>query len=54
MVKAIEVQKKLCMIALNHPLLDVDIKGATGVLIHVTGGSYMTLESARLILTPNR
>jgi len=24
--------------ALNHPLLDVDISGATGVLIHVTGG----------------
>ena len=32
--------------ALNHPLLDVDISGATGVLIHVTGGKYMTLESA--------
>ena len=32
--------------ALNHPLLDVDISGATGVLIHVTGGRYMTLETA--------
>ena len=36
--------------ALNHPLLDVDIKGATGVLIHVTGGSYMTLESASQVV----
>ena len=32
--------------ALNHPLLDVDISGATGVMIHVTGGRYMTLDTA--------
>ena len=36
--------------ALNHPLLDVDIKGATGVLIHVTGGPYMTLEAANQVV----
>lgn len=36
--------------ALNHPLLDVDISGATGVLIHVTGGKYMTLESASRVV----
>ena len=36
--------------ALNHPLLDVDISGATGVLIHVTGGQYVTLESASRVV----
>ena len=36
--------------ALNHPLLDVDITGATGVLIHVTGGQYMTLDSASRVV----
>ena len=36
--------------ALNHPLLDIDISGATGVLIHVTGGKYMTLEAASQVV----
>ena len=36
--------------ALNHPLLDVDISGATGVLIHVTGGKFMTLENASQVV----
>lgn len=36
--------------ALNHPLLDVDVSGATGVLIHVTGGKYMTLENASQVV----
>ena len=36
--------------ALNHPLLDVDVSGATGVLIHVTGGKYMTLEAASQVV----
>jgi len=36
--------------ALNHPLLDVDVSGATGVLIHVTGGPYMTLEAASQVV----
>jgi cell division protein FtsZ len=37
--------------ALNHPLLDVDISGATGVLIHVTGGRYMTLDTASQVVS---
>ncbi len=36
--------------ALNHPLLDIDIAGATGALIHVTGGPYMTLEQATQVV----
>lgn len=36
--------------ALSHPLLDVDIEGATGVLLHVTGGPYMTLEHANMVV----
>ena len=35
--------------ALNHPLLDIEIDGATGALIHVTGGPYMTLEQANQV-----
>ena len=30
--------------ALTNPLLDVSYKGATGALIHVTGGPEMTLD----------
>ncbi len=30
--------------ALNHPLLNVDYKGATGALIHITGGPNMSLK----------
>jgi len=30
--------------ALTHPLLDVDYKGATGALIHITGGGDLKLE----------
>jgi cell division protein FtsZ len=30
--------------ALSHPLLDVDYKGATGALIHITGGPDLKLE----------
>jgi len=36
--------------ALNHPLLDIDIEGATGAIIHVTGGPYMTLEQASQVV----
>jgi cell division protein FtsZ len=35
---------------LHHPLLDIDITNATGVLIHVTGGKYMTLEAANQVV----
>ena len=36
--------------ALNHPLLDIDIAGATGVLIHITGGVHLTLEQSNRIV----
>lgn len=36
--------------ALNNPLLDVDLKNATGALVNVTGGSDLTLEDARMIV----
>ncbi len=35
--------------ALTHPLLDVDYQGATGALIHVTGGSDLKLEELNRI-----
>lgn len=35
--------------ALNSPLLDLDISGATGALIHVTGGKDMTLTEANQV-----
>ena len=34
---------------LNHPLLDIDYRGATGSLIHITGGSDLTLLEAEEI-----
>ena len=36
--------------AINNPLLDADISGATGALINVTGGPDMTLDEARQIV----
>ncbi len=35
--------------ALNHPLLDVDYRGATGALVHITGGPDLTLREAENI-----
>jgi len=35
--------------ALEHPLLDVDYRGATGALIHITGGNDLTLGEANEI-----
>ena len=35
--------------ALNHPLLDVDYRGATGCLVHITGGQDLTLSEAEEI-----
>jgi cell division protein FtsZ len=32
--------------AMNHPLLDVDYRGATGGLVHITGGPDLTLKEA--------
>lgn len=36
--------------AINNPLLDVDVMGATGALINVQGGPDLTLEEARQIV----
>ena len=37
---------KVVQEALNHPLLDVDYRGATGALVHMTGGPDLTLRAA--------
>lgn len=37
--------------ALNNPLLDVDLKNASGALVNVTGGADMTLEDAKKIVS---
>ena len=44
--RAIEAVEK----AIENPLLDVDISGATGALINVAGGPDMTLEEARKVV----
>jgi len=36
--KSQDKSTEVVRIALNHPLLDIDYKGATGSLIHITGG----------------
>lgn len=36
--------------ALNNPLLDVDLRNASGALVNVTGGNDMTLEDARKVV----
>lgn len=36
--------------AINNPLLDVDITGANGALINISGGHGMTLDEARRIV----
>lgn len=41
--------EKVVKEALNHPLLDVDYKGATGCLLHITGGPTLTLKEAHKI-----
>jgi cell division protein FtsZ len=35
--------------AMNHPLLDVDYRGASGGLVHITGGSDLTLKEAEAV-----
>ncbi|USZ69648.1 cell division protein FtsZ [Halorussus salilacus] len=35
--------------AMNHPLLDVDYRGASGGLVHITGGPDLTLKEAESI-----
>ncbi|MCK5476452.1 MAG: cell division protein FtsZ [Candidatus Aenigmarchaeota archaeon] len=44
--RATEAVKK----ALNNPLLDVDIEGATGALINVVGGSSLTLKESKQVV----
>jgi len=34
---------------LSNPMLDIDYHGATGALIHITGGSDLTLQEAEAI-----
>lgn len=41
--------KEVVRAALNHPLLDVDTNGATGCLLHITGGPDMSLHEAESI-----
>ncbi|MFP3909317.1 MAG: cell division protein FtsZ [Archaeoglobaceae archaeon] len=35
---------------LNHPLLEVDYRGATGALIHISGGADLTIKEAEEIV----
>ena len=44
--RAVEAVEK----AITNPLLDVDISGATGALINVSGGPDMSLEEARKVV----
>jgi cell division protein FtsZ len=44
--RAVEAVEK----AIQNPLLDVDISGATGALINVVGGSNMSLEEAKKVV----
>jgi cell division protein FtsZ len=44
--RAVEAVQK----AIDNPLLDVDISGATGALINVAGGNDMTLDEARKVV----
>jgi cell division protein FtsZ len=41
--------KNVVRYALNHPLLDVDYRGATGCLLHITGGPDLTIKEAEEI-----
>jgi cell division protein FtsZ len=36
--------------AFNNPLLDIDLSGATGALIHITGGNNLTLRRVEKII----
>lgn len=44
--RAVEAVEK----AIQNPLLDVDVSGATGALINVSGGADMTLNEARRVV----
>lgn len=36
---------------LSNPMLDIDYRGATGSLIHITGGTDLTLQDAEEVAT---
>ncbi|AEA47489.1 cell division protein FtsZ [Archaeoglobus veneficus] len=42
--------KEVVRDCLNHPLLDVDYRGATGALIHISGGPDLTIKEAEEIV----
>lgn len=41
-----EDAEKVVLEAINNPLLDIDFEGATGAMIHVTGGPTLSLKKA--------
>jgi cell division protein FtsZ len=41
-----EDAEKVVREAINNPLLDIDFEGATGAMIHVTGGPSLSLKRA--------
>ncbi|MEM0331791.1 MAG: cell division protein FtsZ [Archaeoglobaceae archaeon] len=48
--KAQEKASAVVRDCLSHPLLDVDYRGATGALVHITGGNDLTLKEAEDIV----
>jgi cell division protein FtsZ len=42
--------EKVVQDTLNHPFLDVNYKGATGALIHITGGKSLTIRDVNKIV----
>jgi len=44
--RAVEAVEK----AINNPLLDVDVSGASGALINITGGKDLTLDEAKMVV----
>lgn len=44
--RALEAVEK----ALNNPLIDVDVNGATGALVNISGGPDLTLEEAKQVV----
>ncbi|RLI88535.1 MAG: cell division protein FtsZ [Archaeoglobales archaeon] len=48
--KAQNKAKEVVRDCLNHPLLDIDYRGATGALIHISGGPDLTIKEAEEIV----
>ncbi|MET1124701.1 MAG: cell division protein FtsZ [Archaeoglobaceae archaeon] len=49
--KAQEKAQAVVRDCLSHPLLDVDYRGATGALVHVSGGNDLTIKEAEEIVS---